>query len=286
MCYAVVVGQLSEFSCNFSRKMINFSVEQQKKGMPMRVDYHVHTIFSDDSREPMESMCQRAVALGLDEVCFTEHLDFDALSLGYYKPDAYFDELNRLREIYDGRLVIRAGLEISEPHDHQKELEEAHARPYDFILGAVHYWMGGLFPSVMRDRNMDVAKCCAAYWREVRKTAAVQGYDCVAHFDFPIRFFGKVVYDDEVIDEIFSLLNKNNTVIELNTSSMRRGLPEPMPGRALLERYAACGGKHVTLGSDAHSAEELYEGIDASRVLAQGLGLSVVGYEGRKKIIT
>ena len=247
----------------------------------MRVDYHVHTIFSDDSREPMESMCERALALGLGEVCFTEHLDFDALSLGYYKPDAYFAELERLREKYEGKLTLRAGLEISEPHDHQKELEEAHKRPYDFILGAVHYWMGGLFPSVMRDRKMDVALCCRCYWDEMRKMAAVGGYDCAAHFDFPIRFFGRVEYDQDIIDEIFTLLVRNNTIIEINTSSLRRGLVEPMPGRDLLARYVACGGKHVVLGSDAHSAQELYQGIDAARELAQSQDLQIARFEGR-----
>ena len=250
----------------------------------MKLDYHVHTIFSDDSREPMEAMCARAVKLGLDEVCFTEHLDFDALSLGYYKPDAYFAELERLREVYDGRLMLRAGLEISEPHDHQRELVEARTRPYDFILGAVHYWMGGLFPSVMRDRGMDIARCCAAYWREMRKMAAVPGYDCAAHFDFPIRFFGDIVYQQDEIDEIFTLLVNNGTVIELNTSSQRRGLDEPMPGRALLERYAACGGTHVTLGSDAHDAKNLYAGVESARALAESAGLSVARFERQKMI--
>jgi len=250
----------------------------------MKLDYHVHTAFSDDSDEPMESMCRRAVELGLAEVCFTEHLDFDALSLGYYKPDAYFTELARLREQFDGKLVIRTGLEISEPHDHQAELEEARARPYDFILGALHYWMGGIFPSVMRDRGMNLEKCCKAYWREMKKMAAIPGYDCVAHFDFPIRFFGDIFYEQDEIDEIFSMLVQNNTVIELNTSSLRRGVAEPMPGRALLERYAAQGGKHVTLGSDAHSAHELYEGIDVARELATSVGLSVVRFEGQKML--
>ena len=250
----------------------------------MKLDYHVHTAFSDDSDERMESMCQRAVELGLDEVCFTEHLDFDALSLGYYKPDAYFAELERLREEFDGKLVIRAGLEISEPHDHQKELEEAHGRPYDFILGALHYWMGGIFPSVMRDRGMDLRKCCAAYWREMKKMAAIPGYDCVAHFDFPIRFFGEIFYDPDEIDEIFTLLVQNETLIELNASSLFRGVAEPMPGRVLLERYRACGGKYVTLGSDAHSAQQLYQGIDVSRELAKNVGLEVVRFERQKML--
>jgi len=251
----------------------------------MKTDYHVHSIFSDDSRTPMESHCARAVKLGLAEICFTEHLDFDALSLGYYKPDAYFDELERLRGIYAGQLILRAGLEISEPHDHQKELEQAQKRPYDFIMGAVHYWMGGIFPSVMRDRGMNLAMCCASYWAEMRKMAACGGFDCVAHFDFPIRFFKRIEYHQDEIDEIFLLMIKNGIVPELNTSSMRRGLAEPMPGEALLRRYIACGGKYVTLGSDAHSAGELYAGVEEAGALAGGLGLQSVRYEGRKMLV-
>ena len=248
----------------------------------MKVDYHLHSIFSDDSREPMQRMCARAAELGIAEICFTEHLDFDALSLGYYKPQAYFDELERLREVFDGKLIIRAGLEISEPHDHKKELEEAQGRPYDFIMGAMHYWMGGIFPSIMRDRKMDVKRCCAAYWREMRKMAACGGFDCVAHFDFPIRFFKRIEYLEDEIDEIFALLIKNGILLELNTSSMRRGLPEPMPGQALLRRYVACGGKHVTVGSDAHNVDDIYVGVKEARALAEGLGLQVVRFEGRK----
>ncbi|MCL2531848.1 MAG: histidinol-phosphatase HisJ family protein [Oscillospiraceae bacterium] len=250
----------------------------------MKLDYHLHTIFSDDSREPMQNMCARAIELGVSEVCFTEHLDFDALSLGYYDADAYFAELYRLRERYDGKLTIRAGLEISEPHDHQKELEEAHGRPYDFIMGALHYWMGGLFPSVMRDRGMDLQRCCAHYWREMRKMVAVQGYDCVAHFDFPIRFFGDIVWQPDEIDDIFSTALQNGLVFEINTSSLRSGVAEPMPGRALLERYKACGGTHVTLGSDAHDAGALYAGVDVARELAESVGLQVARFEARERI--
>ncbi|MBR6267833.1 MAG: PHP domain-containing protein, partial [Selenomonadaceae bacterium] len=42
----------------------------------MLADYHVHTEFSDDSREPMEEQIKRAITLGLDELCFTDHVDY------------------------------------------------------------------------------------------------------------------------------------------------------------------------------------------------------------------
>ena len=42
----------------------------------MLVDYHVHTSFSDDSDYPMEEVVKDAIALGLSEICFTDHVDY------------------------------------------------------------------------------------------------------------------------------------------------------------------------------------------------------------------
>lgn len=42
----------------------------------MRADYHVHTAFSDDSDYIMEKVIRDAIAMGLDEVCFTDHVDY------------------------------------------------------------------------------------------------------------------------------------------------------------------------------------------------------------------
>ncbi|MBR4483643.1 MAG: PHP domain-containing protein, partial [Erysipelotrichaceae bacterium] len=42
----------------------------------MLADYHVHTHFSDDSVYPMEEVVKDAIAMGLDEICFTDHVDY------------------------------------------------------------------------------------------------------------------------------------------------------------------------------------------------------------------
>lgn len=38
----------------------------------MFADYHVHTEFSDDSIYPMKQVVQDAIAIGMDEICFTD----------------------------------------------------------------------------------------------------------------------------------------------------------------------------------------------------------------------
>ena len=43
----------------------------------MFADYHVHSHFSEDTDFPMELEIQKAIKLGMDELCFTEHSDYD-----------------------------------------------------------------------------------------------------------------------------------------------------------------------------------------------------------------
>ena len=42
----------------------------------MLADYHVHSEFSDDSDYEMEEVVKDAIDLGLDEICFTDHVDY------------------------------------------------------------------------------------------------------------------------------------------------------------------------------------------------------------------
>ena len=93
----------------------------------MYADYHIHTEFSDDSREPMEKQIEKAIELGLQEICFTDHVDYgikkdweegniewregDGVSYADAKDPlanvdypAYFDKIGRMKEIYGDRI--------------------------------------------------------------------------------------------------------------------------------------------------------------------------------------
>ena len=81
----------------------------------MFADYHVHTEFSDDSVYPMESVVQDAIQMGMDEICFTDHVDYgvkDDWNSGveirwrgnepFANVDypAYMEEIRRMQEKY------------------------------------------------------------------------------------------------------------------------------------------------------------------------------------------
>src|SRR5688572_8481812 len=107
-------------------------------------DYHLHTSFSSDCRTPMALLCERAIELGIPEICTTEHADWvpGDIGAGYFQPAAYFAEVERCRAAYGDRLTLRAGVEIGEAH---RYLDEARALldgyPFDFVIGSLH-WIG------------------------------------------------------------------------------------------------------------------------------------------------
>ena len=47
----------------------------------MLCDYHVHTIYSDDSVYKMEDVIKDGIKKGINELCFTDHVDYEAKNL-------------------------------------------------------------------------------------------------------------------------------------------------------------------------------------------------------------
>jgi histidinol-phosphatase (PHP family) len=251
----------------------------------MLADLHVHTRFSCDSKATMAEYCEQAATHGINCICFTEHVDYNKNDCGYgfYKPDEFFDEFKRIQEMYADKLMLLCGIEFSEPHIYKKELETLSKLPYDFILGSVHYWIDDLFPSQMVAQGIPVDKAYERYWQEIYKAVESGGFDSLAHIDFPKRYYKKLNYDKAQMIDIFKCMIKNNISLEINTSSLRKGLTETLPGKALLEIYDNAGGQNVTFGSDSHNAYELGSGYNEAKALITGNLVNCI-YQNRKLI--
>lgn len=115
----------------------------------MKADYHVHTYYSDDSETPMEDQIRRALEIKLDEICFTEHVDYGVktdLNCNYKK---YFAEMHEMQEKYRGKITIRAGIEFG-VQCHTIDLFERDFKKYDFDfvilsnhqVGDKEFWTG------------------------------------------------------------------------------------------------------------------------------------------------
>ena len=103
-------------------------------------DFHMHSRVSFDGHDTGEAMAQAALDAGLEEICFTDHIDYDPMgTMG----DMAFDTA-RYNAEYDGLLVpglkIRRGMEFGMTRDNVAQFhQELKRREFDFVLGSIHF---------------------------------------------------------------------------------------------------------------------------------------------------
>jgi len=226
-------------------------------------DMHLHTTFSCDASATMETHVRNAIALDLQYVCFTDHFDANPADEGnaYYRPDAYFEEISALQDKYGDKIRILKGLEFAEPHLFPREFETLSSRPYDFILGSVH-WLGDFFV-LQKDRigEFEPDALEERYYSVMEAMTAFGGFNGLAHMDYLRRGTGRDHWPEDIVRRIFTNMVKNGISLEINTQHHRRGLPLAFPTPALASLYASCGGKRITFGSDGHHPSDTASGI-------------------------
>jgi len=123
------------------------------------------------------------------------------------------------------------------------------------------------------------------------KTADTCDFDCLAHLDLIKRYAawcGMQVefsdYEDELIPILKRVIERGKG-IEINTSGLRQGVNETLPGLYILKLYKALGGKILTIGSDAHEKENIGANITDGLSLALKAGFTeICTFKGRKPI--
>ena len=275
----------------------------------MRADYHLHCEFSDDSRERMETQIERAIELKLDEICFTDHVDYgikkdwsegnivwrggDAMSSGVEGKDPlanvnypeYFSKIDRMRETYKGQIVIKKGLEFgiqSITADQFRELYNKYRDELDFVLFSMHQVNNLEFWTQDFQRGKTQKEYNEEYYREIYETQKIfKDYSVLAHLDLIVRYDKNGVYPFEnvkdMIAEILKLAIADGKGIELNTSSWKYGFADTQPSRAILKLYKDLGGRILTAGSDAHVAKMLADHLDEGyRILRDEIGFKEI----------
>lgn len=233
-------------------------------------DYHMHSRVSVDSTAEPEEMLKTAVAKGLKEVCFTDHLDYDPLAAA----DKYVFDTEDYNATYDALdipgLKIRKGMEFGMLPDNSDTMKkDLQRRSFDFVIGSVHVvdQLDIYFPPFWQDKTVDQAE--QQYLEEM--LACVQahdGFDVLGHLTYISKVGANplkrpVCYDRyrQIVDEIFKELIRKDKGIEVNTSGVAAcGLV--LPHDVYLRRFKELGGKIVTVGSDAHTAQRVGEHCD------------------------
>ena len=263
----------------------------------MLADYHVHSEFSDDSRETMEKQIERAIELGFDELCFTDHVDYgikkdwdegdiewrggDGMSSSASEMDPlanvnypeYFGKILRMRETYKGKIQIRSGLEFgvqSITIPRYEDLWTKWGSELDFVPLSMHQVNNLEFWTQDFQKGKTQKEYNEEYYREILKVMKeFIHYSVLAHLDLIVRYDKNGIYPFEEVQDLIAEILKTAIAdgkgIEVNTSSWHYGLKDTQPSRDILRLYKDLGGKIITIGSDAHSTTYIGDHIDDTR---------------------
>jgi histidinol-phosphatase (PHP family) len=262
-------------------------------------DGHVHSEWSWDAPlGAMERTCERAVAIGLPAIAFTEHTDFttwavlnkdihqDPVRKRYASPEGlmvpprldvegYRESVERCREKFPSLRIIH-GLELGDSHWCQYEagalLKEDE---FERVLGSLHSLPTGPdgvlaeVSGVYLDRpaHQVVRDYLAEITRMIEESDL---FEVLAHIDYPTRAWPvhEGPFDPYLFEEEFRhalrTLAASGRVLEVNTRA--RPFPE------IVRWFREERGEVVTFGSDAHSPEGITNGFRAAVDMVEAHG--------------
>lgn len=259
----------------------------------MFADYHVHTEFSDDSVYPLNRVIEDAIALGMDEICLTDHVDYgikldwdcgkeieyrNGEPLANVDYPRYMEAISRAKELYKDKIQIRAGLEFGiQTHTIPEFLALFQRYPLDFIILSIHQVNDQEFWTQDFQRGKTQQEYNEQYYREMLQVVReYKDYSVLGHMDLIVRYDKAGVYPFRkvrpLIEEILKIVIADGKGIEVNTSAKRYGLSNSTPSMEILKLYKSLGGTILTIGSDSHKPEHLGAHIREAKEMLKELG--------------
>ncbi len=268
----------------------------------MKADYHVHTAFSDDSEYQMEQIVKDSIAMRMDEICFTDHVDYgvkndwnDGKEIKYRKgipgePEnmpilnvnypLYYKTYQKVKKQYGDKITLKLGLEFGMQSHTIEQYEKLYMKyPFDFIILSVHEVEDKEFWTQDFQRGRTQQEYNERYYEELLYLVQnYHNYSVLGHMDLITRYDTAGTYPFEklkpILTEILKTVIADGKGIEVNTSSHRYGLSDLTPSRDILKLYRALGGRIITIGSDSHKPEHLGAFIDETKQ-----ELKILGFE-------
>lgn len=198
-------------------------------------DYHTHTTCSPDARNTMAEMAAAAAAAGLQEICFTDHVE--PLEWNCTVPKAGDHDWAPLKRAFaeacsaaPESVQLRLGIEIGDAIWNidwvERQLERA--PELDFIIGSVHSLPPpadcnlALFPPA---DETEARAGLADYLDSVERMVRWGKFQVVGHLTLPLRYLNErrgfhLTFDgfEDRLEAILRLVVEQGLGIEVNTN--------------------------------------------------------------------
>ena len=266
----------------------------------MRVNYHCHNRYSSDGRGTTDQLVARAVELGFEEICITNHVEVLGPDGDWHvdvveareRFEQVAREIEAARRRYPDRRIL-LGAELEYRPEWVEPLEQLAASvEFDFLVGSVHVVDGHNISggagvgAYFEGKSLEEAY--GRYFEVVAEMVEWGGFDVVGHFDL-VKRFGTKVYGpypvepfEEMVRAILERMAARGIGLEVNTSGVVQPPAEPYPGLPILKLAREAGITTVTIGTDSHIPERFDQGWDAGLHLLREAGYETITLFSRR----
>ncbi len=247
-------------------------------------DSHVHSDHSVDAKGTIREYCQKAFEIGLYEITFTNHYELmpsrkdrmgffvvggEKFPSGPEPVKRYIEEVRAIgEEFFPSGLKVNVGLEIGwDISLYDRLARELRELDLDFVIGSVHdiddepILERPYGPEFFKTRPIEA--WIDKYFKKVEEIADSQLFNVIGHFDVYKRY-GRPAYGDLLtgahrpfLDSVFERMKEGGLALEINTSGVRHGMGEYYPSVEIINAARRAGVSISSLGSDAHSPDQL-----------------------------
>ena len=248
-------------------------------------DCHMHTKISTDSKMEIEEALVKSRELNLGLV-ITEHMDLNYPEEGkfIFDPADYFKEYSSYR---NEKLLLGMELGMQEICVAEgKNIVEKYA--FDQIIGSIHIVNGIDIYQKVYYEGKSKYEAYSEYLLAMAKNLKLYNFvDTLGHIDYITRYAAvadKEIYFEEyreLIDEVLKIVISNGQAIELNTKRLNQKAAADNLFK-IYSRYKELGGRLITIGSDAHVAENIGNSFSIAKEFTDNIGLSAVYFKNRK----
>ena len=257
----------------------------------IKADLHCHTYYSFDSKTEPELLVQSAIDKGLDLIAITDHADVDYEDCGMcfdHRADERKEVILGLKHKYKDKIKIIFGIELGQPNNKRDIADKLIAdNGYEYVLGSIHNLRYVPDFALLDFKKINeypemVDNLYNRYLDDLIGLADVPYIDVVTHVTYMIRYVQAAGGDLDLsayypkYEQLFKAIIKNGKALEINTSNLRRGFGTTMPSEDLIKLYTECGGRLITVGSDAHRPHEIGANIEEGYALAEKYGLTPI----------
>ena len=257
--------------------------------LSMLINCHTHTARSHDSAADPFAVCASALKKNLAGIIFTDHCDceFAHATDIFSQFDGCAQDFAKVKSAYTDKLQLFFGIELGDPlFDPAFARKIIAAHPFDAILLSVHAVRMPGYSTPFSRIDFGFADddflytYLKQYFTDVLASVKTFDFDILCHLTVPLRYIMLKYHKkidlspfSECIDRILTETLTRDKTLEVNTSALALAEGFLMPDETIIDRYLRLGGTAFSIGSDAHTPENIASGLAQTAALLRSKGI-------------